>query len=882
MSSTATERPARTRRAASLASERRQEFVTAQSSPEQARASSEKPTTETAGADQVIKALGQTSVPSIQHWTRSRARERAEFTDRVELNLPDDEFTQSPDSEQDDQRIPSPDPDLTARNLAVLGSKFVDSPTSRMLKHRRTSKESVTYGSEAEPSVRSDEENQSLEEDLAHGRLNELELADLETEARETTHSLKEQIVRERKRALDAVAAQDRLRETLEEQKILREQLREALAITERAVREAAGFKEDEPTPKAKLRGRRSGSPSKPPKKSKEREPPKDRRSPPRGPPEERGSPSRRPPEDEPPRGGSPPPEDKGGDEPEDDDDPDDNDDEDDPDWGSEIGIPHERGRRNRAYNRASGGVKITTPKEFDGTGTKIAEWVFKMNLYFDATRIHPDDKVPAAAILLSGHAMTWWMALVREGKQPVNWNQFTEALFHQFQPIDENRKARDALSRLRQASSVQAYTADFTSLAFKIPDLEPLAKYYQYRAGLKDAVRNEMDKRDLRKGDLRQLQEQAQKFDEILFSQRTGTRPSGERRFTPKDTRTHRQIATVQNPSAIKDVVCFKCQQKGHYARECPKGTPRATRPKPGQKNRGPGRMTPFQARQFGNKPPVASINTISLRATVDPSIKEPNHATPGSAGIDLTPSRDGYMSPHQTVTIPTGLSVEIPEGHYGMIVARSGTALRGKILIQTGIVDSDYRGEIGIIATNRTPQPLIYRADGKAIAQMIVTPYETVKINKVKQLARTTRKGGFGSTDEPAINAVNRQAAKLSFEGKVGKQKANFLIDSGADGAGFIGEDLVERLKLKTKAIEDPYPVTVAGGQIYQITKTVPKLSYQIQSYQDTTDIHVIPANHEQIVLGNKWLEKFNPDINWQNGKFKSYKTNEFEFTS
>src|SRR3954452_5831847 len=88
-----------------------------------------------------------------------------------------------------------------------------------------------------------------------------------------------------------------------------------------------------------------------------------------------------------------------------------------------------------------------------------------------------------------------------------------------QFIIIDEDVKARRTLYKLTQTSSVQNYISEFTRLSFLIPDLEEREKFHRFKEGLKPEIRNEMDKRGITRN-LPILQSQAQKYDEILFSQ--------------------------------------------------------------------------------------------------------------------------------------------------------------------------------------------------------------------------------------------------------------------------------------------------------------------------------------------------------------------------
>ena len=98
----------------------------------------------------------------------------------------------------------------------------------------------------------------------------------------------------------------------------------------------------------------------------------------------------------------------------------------------------------------------------------------------------------------------------------------------------------------------------------------------------------------------------------------------------------------------------------------------------------------------------------------------------------------------------IPTGLRVELPVGYEMQLRPRSGMALRSGITLlnSPGTIDSDYRGEIGVILANLSAEPFIV-ADGDRIAQMVVARYATVEWIPAEPLSDTDRgNGGFGHT--------------------------------------------------------------------------------------------------------------------------------------
>lgn len=130
----------------------------------------------------------------------------------------------------------------------------------------------------------------------------------------------------------------------------------------------------------------------------------------------------------------------------------------------------------------------------------------------------------------------------------------------------------------------------------------------------------------------------------------------------------------------------------------------------------------------------------------------KLPEYTTGLSAGMDLRANLDEavVIKPLERVLIPTGLFIELPAGFEAQIRPRSGLALKHGITVLNtpGTIDSDYRGEIGIILINLSSQDFLVK-DGERICQMIINKHETVQWKAVDSLEKSERgHGGFGHT--------------------------------------------------------------------------------------------------------------------------------------
>lgn len=134
--------------------------------------------------------------------------------------------------------------------------------------------------------------------------------------------------------------------------------------------------------------------------------------------------------------------------------------------------------------------------------------------------------------------------------------------------------------------------------------------------------------------------------------------------------------------------------------------------------------------------------------------SFDNPTYATEHSSGVDIKAFIDETLTlkPLERKLIPTGLFIELPVGIEAQIRPRSGMALKKglSILNTPGTIDSDYRGEIGVIVINLS-NDIVTIEPGERICQMVFTRYEKVAFHNVNQISDTQRgAGGFGSTGQ------------------------------------------------------------------------------------------------------------------------------------
>lgn len=127
------------------------------------------------------------------------------------------------------------------------------------------------------------------------------------------------------------------------------------------------------------------------------------------------------------------------------------------------------------------------------------------------------------------------------------------------------------------------------------------------------------------------------------------------------------------------------------------------------------------------------------------------PEYKTSGAAGADLYAylQEDVTIQPYKSALIPTGLIFQIPDGYEVQVRSRSGLALKSGIIVlnSPGTIDSDYRGEIGVILFNTSDKPFTVHPNDR-IAQAVLNKVEIMqfKLDKTSQTQRAS--GGFGST--------------------------------------------------------------------------------------------------------------------------------------
>ena len=137
-----------------------------------------------------------------------------------------------------------------------------------------------------------------------------------------------------------------------------------------------------------------------------------------------------------------------------------------------------------------------------------------------------------------------------------------------------------------------------------------------------------------------------------------------------------------------------------------------------------------------------------MSVEVPVGGSGELPVYSSEDAAGADLRANEDVTLAPGERAAVGTGVHLEIPRGHVGLVWPRSGLAVRHGLDTLAGVIDADYRGEVRVVLVNHGQEP-VRLTRGDRIAQLLVQQVDRAVFRRVDALAETGRGGGgFGST--------------------------------------------------------------------------------------------------------------------------------------
>jgi dUTP pyrophosphatase len=127
------------------------------------------------------------------------------------------------------------------------------------------------------------------------------------------------------------------------------------------------------------------------------------------------------------------------------------------------------------------------------------------------------------------------------------------------------------------------------------------------------------------------------------------------------------------------------------------------------------------------------------------------PTRAHEGDAGLDLYACETAHIGPGERWSVGTGIALEVPPGHAGLVLPRSGLARDHGIAVPNspGLIDAGYRGELRVLLLNTDPAETFHVAVGDRIAQLVIAPVALTEPVEVAELSDSVRgDGGFGSS--------------------------------------------------------------------------------------------------------------------------------------
>ncbi len=144
-----------------------------------------------------------------------------------------------------------------------------------------------------------------------------------------------------------------------------------------------------------------------------------------------------------------------------------------------------------------------------------------------------------------------------------------------------------------------------------------------------------------------------------------------------------------------------------------------------------------------------------IFIQKTCDEA-EIPVRANNGDAGYDLVSVQEKILAPLERAVIKTGIKIQIPTNYYGRVAPRSGLAVKSGIDVMAGVIDSGYRGEVGVVLINLSKDKFMVKKGAK-IAQLIIESCMPAEWHQVKNLEESQRgSNGYGSSDQ--INCLSQ----------------------------------------------------------------------------------------------------------------------------
>jgi dUTP pyrophosphatase len=199
-----------------------------------------------------------------------------------------------------------------------------------------------------------------------------------------------------------------------------------------------------------------------------------------------------------------------------------------------------------------------------------------------------------------------------------------------------------------------------------------------------------------------------------------------------------HMKLSEEEKEKLRKVGACYHCREKGHISSKCLK--------KKNKKKISALTIASVTTKQAeladSNNPGDPSTALISLSTLkvqhLSEDAKDPVRKSEGAAGYDLYAAKALMISLYGQQLIPTDITIEIPEGHYGQILPRSGLVLNKKISVDAGVIDPDYRGPLGVILINQDKNAY-HVQKGDRITQLVIIKIATPPVEIISSFSES-----------------------------------------------------------------------------------------------------------------------------------------------
>lgn len=222
---------------------------------------------------------------------------------------------------------------------------------------------------------------------------------------------------------------------------------------------------------------------------------------------------------------------------------------------------------------------KVNAPPLYKGKGS-IVSWTTHMDNYLQ--NVSDDEAIKIAVSYLHDGAHEWWMVYQKaeEGNSIRTWSALKEALVRRFDVLNKEKIARDKLAKWRQIKDVLSFNEDFQKIILEIPGISAEEQIDRYTRGLKPYIWRELCTKDYKQ--LADAMRDAERIESA--HRRGGSLPRGEtsrrngeamNKPTPMDIGNVQltKLTNEERERCMKEGLCLRCRQKGHMAKDCPKG---------------------------------------------------------------------------------------------------------------------------------------------------------------------------------------------------------------------------------------------------------------------------------------------------------------------